>query len=245
MIEHRNIVFAINAGLQFTPQFLPDAPLDSAYSQTLRAFGGRPLYRFFLLSGSLPTGLDLTDNGDGTATIDGTATVGGSFDFRLLLIDGERNEVTADYSINVQAAPLSLSGGVGATEVGQPFTGGVGATGGVPPYTYSLHGSVPPGLTINSSTGAAGGVATLEGEYSFSARVTDSTGGIANAPQVVSVAAEPADVVFKIYSWTGTGSGSHTITGVDLSAGGMVWVKKVSATGDNKWYFSVTGSTVL
>lgn len=49
------------------------------------------------------------------------------------------------------------------------------ASGGTPAYTYSLVGSWPAGITINSSSGAVSGTPTLAGTYaSLSVRVTDA-----------------------------------------------------------------------
>lgn len=49
------------------------------------------------------------------------------------------------------------------------------ASGGVPPYAYSLVGSWPAGLSINSSSGAVSGTPTVPGTYaSLSVRATDA-----------------------------------------------------------------------
>jgi hypothetical protein len=47
-------------------------------------------------------------------------------------------------------------------------------TGGTPPYTFSVVGTLPTGLTLNANTGAITGTPTTTG--SFSIQVTDSTG---------------------------------------------------------------------
>jgi hypothetical protein len=50
------------------------------------------------------------------------------------------------------------------------------ATGGTQPYKFSISsGSLPSGLTLNTSTGAITGTPTTAGTYSFTASVTDST----------------------------------------------------------------------
>ena len=49
------------------------------------------------------------------------------------------------------------------------------ASGGTTPYTWAVSaGSLPPGLTLNTSTGAVTGTPTTVGAYPFTARVTDS-----------------------------------------------------------------------
>jgi hypothetical protein len=59
--------------------------------------------------------------------------------------------------------------------VGQPYVSSMVAAGGTPPYTYSISaGSLAPGLTLNSSTGAISGTPTAAGTFSYTGRVTDS-----------------------------------------------------------------------
>ncbi len=64
-------------------------------------------------------------------------------------------------------------------QVNVPFGSQVSATGGVTPYTYSVVGSLPIGLTLDPSSGAITGTPTLAG--SFSILVTDTTGSVATS----------------------------------------------------------------
>ena len=59
--------------------------------------------------------------------------------------------------------------------VGQPFPGTITATGGTAPYTYSVVGTLPPGLTLNTTTGAITGAPTVPGDFSFEVAATDSS----------------------------------------------------------------------
>lgn len=58
---------------------LPNSPLNTAYNQTITGSGGSAPYSFFLISGSLPTGLTLNPTG----LLSGTTTVIGSFSFTI------------------------------------------------------------------------------------------------------------------------------------------------------------------
>jgi len=70
--------------------------------------------------------------------------------------------------------------GVGSTYAG--FT--VTASGGISPYTYSVaSGTLPSGITLNSSTGAVSGTPAFESAGTYSGiviRATDNIGAIAN-----------------------------------------------------------------
>lgn len=59
--------------------------------------------------------------------------------------------------------------------LGVPYSQTLTASGGVPPYSWSIiSGSLPPGLSLNSNTGAILGTPTAEGTFSFTVRVADS-----------------------------------------------------------------------
>lgn len=79
--------------------------------------------------------------------------------------------------------PVSISGTpvTTATE-DSPYAGfTASASGGTPAYTYSLIGSWPAGISINSSSGAVSGTPSLQGTYpGLSVRVTDSLGATAD-----------------------------------------------------------------
>lgn len=80
---------------------------------------------------------------------------------------------------------VSVGGALSINAISMPTgTVGVGysvtftASGGVPPRTWSvLSGTVPPGLTLNGSTGVLSGTPTAAGTSTFTIQVTDSRGG--------------------------------------------------------------------
>ena len=67
----------------------------------------------------------------------------------------------------------------GARQV--PYSVQINVTGGVPAYTFSIAaGILPPGLTLNSSSGLISGVPTTFGSYSFTVSVRDQNGSTAS-----------------------------------------------------------------
>ncbi|HSE99121.1 MAG TPA: putative Ig domain-containing protein, partial [Blastocatellia bacterium] len=62
---------------------LPDAVRGRSYSQTLKASGGTPPYRWSVVGGIFPPGLSLSQGG----AITGTPTAAGSYNFSLEVVD--------------------------------------------------------------------------------------------------------------------------------------------------------------
>jgi len=69
--------------IQVATPTLPDGEIDTPYTFMLQAIGGVMPYAWAKVSGSLPNGLTLNENG----TISGTPTESGDFTFTLLLSD--------------------------------------------------------------------------------------------------------------------------------------------------------------
>ncbi len=78
-----------------------------------------------------------------------------------------------------------------AAQTGTAYNSLVVAMGGTPPYTYSITGSLPTGLTLNTSTGAVMGTPTTAGPDTFTANAADSAAGTATATCSITTAAAP------------------------------------------------------
>jgi uncharacterized repeat protein (TIGR03803 family) len=155
------------------------AQVGVAYASALTATGGVAPYTFSISIGALPPGLSLNSS---TGAITGTPTRTGTYNFTAQVVDSKGNTATASCSIVVSPAALTLSGPTATAQVGIAYSSVLNAAGGVAPYTFSITGgALPPGLTLNTSTGAITGTPTTVGTYNFTAQVVDSKGNTATA----------------------------------------------------------------
>jgi hypothetical protein len=161
----------VTAPLTITTATLPAPALGTAYSQRIQAQGGTPPYRFTVISGSLPAGISLLPDG----TLNGSPTAPGSATFTVLVVDAANGRATKDYTVQITgSAPVITATTFPAGAVGTPYSQAPTVTGGTVPYTFSISsGSLPAGLSINSTTGEIAGTPTTAGSYTFTIQVVD------------------------------------------------------------------------
>ncbi|HID92515.1 MAG TPA: hypothetical protein EYP60_00330 [bacterium (Candidatus Stahlbacteria)] len=181
--------------LTITTTFLPDGYIGVAYSQAVNAIGGTPFaganpYRWSIQAGSLPPGLTINSL---TGEISGTPTTIGTFSFTVKVTDSVNNTDTQDLSITIRRPRLRI-----ITEYlpdgyqGIAYSETLAAIGGVTPYSWSIIlGSLPPGLSLDHSTGVISGIPDTLGKYSFKVQVTDSDSPQSTDEKTFSITIKP------------------------------------------------------
>ncbi len=173
--------------LTVTTTALPNGAVGMAYpAATLASTGGSAPITWAVTSGKLPAGLSLSTTG----VITGTPTAGGLTTFTVTATDSTTpTHLTAKVSLSItiaagfsiKAIPSPPYGQVGVAYPGIT----PGTTGGTAPITWTATpGSLPPGLSLNTATGAITGTPTNVGTYPFTLTGTDSG---APVPQTASV----------------------------------------------------------
>lgn len=130
---------------------------------------------YSLASGSLPPGLGLSTN---TGAITGTPTTAGTYSFVVSANNSYGSTLTATLSITINPlAPVWIDQTIAGTAIKDaPYSDGVSASNSAQ-YQISS-GSLPSGISLNTSTGAITGTATTVGTSNFTIQAYNVTGTI-------------------------------------------------------------------
>jgi hypothetical protein len=183
-------------------------------------------------TGILPSGINFTPNGDGTATIDGTALAGsqGNYPINITASNGTPPDAMQAFTITVQNSPPVLEAPAITSAASASFTvGTAGAftitTTGSPTPTLTLDGAQPAWLSFVDNTD---GTATLSGTpdagsdlaYSFTITARNGVSPVATQDFTLLITPVPAsaqlvNVSTRLVIQTGSkvGIGGFIITG--------------------------------
>jgi hypothetical protein len=152
---------------------LTSTAVGSNYSAALAATGGNPPYSWSVQSGSLPPGVNLSLSGFLTGVPSGSASTY-SFTARVADANGASQNQALTLPVN---SPLTITtSALPRGQSGRYYSQKLNASGGKPPYRWVVaSGSLPPGITLDSS-GTLSGVAAQPMAASFLPGVFDSDG---------------------------------------------------------------------
>ena len=171
-----------------SPATLPDAPVGSAYSETVSASGASGPLTFTVSTGTLPAGLTLSPAG----LLSGTLTQPGAFAFTIQASEANGCSGSRAYSVTVTCPVITVQPEFlpdGA--LGQAYAATLLASAGLEPHDFAVTaGSLPAGLTL-SPAGSLSGTPLSVGSSVFTITVTDSAGCSGNRNYTLDVFATP------------------------------------------------------
>jgi hypothetical protein len=140
---------------------------------------------------------------------------------------------------NNDGANLKVSANFSAATIGRSYTQTISVSGGKPTYHFSLSwGSLPNGMTLNSTSGTISGTPTKAGTFNFGVHVTDSSDMGGAEAFAITVAGE-SEVTVSVSPSTTTvasaGSMQFTAQVTNTSNVGVTWTAstgKISSSGD-------------
>lgn len=219
--------------------------VGTAYSFTPTLAGGRVPRSVTLTAGVLPAGLSL--NATTGALTGSPTTVETRPGLTLRVTDADGLTATlAAFQIAVSAASggtIALTGSPSTVAtIGQAYSFTPTRTGGTAPFTYSmLTGTLPAGITLNTSTGVISGTPTTSGVTALLVlRVTDGVGSVDDLPNwTITTSASPSYIPSGwVVKWQDTFqtyyvNEDETLTDAGIQAQKGVWGYS------NLWYQNV------
>ncbi|MCU1330654.1 MAG: hypothetical protein JWN34_6024, partial [Bryobacterales bacterium] len=211
-------VLSVSAPVSIPSGTLTGATVNTQYSASFGAIGGKSPYSWSLLSSSLPDGLALATSG----VVSGNPTTPGTFSFGVLVTDAAGGTASTAASIVVKPEPLVITSKSplpqGMRLVEYPATL-LAVTGGIAPYKWSLaSGALPAGMTFSENGGLAG-TPTQEGSFTAQITVTDTAALKTTAEFALQIRPTTADLMlsssavsFSLTTGADSVPGAQTVT---------------------------------
>ncbi len=174
--------------LSITSSVPPSGTEGSSYFFVFTAAGGTPPFTW--RANGLPPGLQVNSISGALAGVPFAGSFG-TYTVTVFLRDSLAVEVTAQYTLKINAGGLSLAIATATlpnATAGVSYSQTIQASGGFPPYSFSSASTLPAGLTL-SPAGVLAGVPTVAGAYQFSVVVFDSINNQVGAPLSLTVTA--------------------------------------------------------
>ena len=156
---------------------LPAARVLEPYSGTFLATGGVPPYTWAIVGGAFPSGLNFDTQ---TGTISGSLFEPGTSVFTVRVTDSMGAMFDKQFSLPISRGPppiIITEASLPQAAVGEAYMTRLDAEQGVQPYSWSiLGGTLPPGLTLDSTSGEITGMPNLPGEFGMTVLVEDGAG---------------------------------------------------------------------
>lgn len=147
--------------------------INQPYSLTLQATGGVAPYNWS--ASGLPANLTIDPV---MGIISGTPTAAGTSQVTVTVTDDASQVKNTSFAIVIDPLDLTIPAdgqALPAGQVGQAYSARIVVAGGVPPYSFTLSGALPDGLTLDPVTGAITGTPTKAQTSNFSITISDST----------------------------------------------------------------------
>lgn len=184
---------SINVKPSLMPLFIDNSYLaagevGAVVTQQLSASGGDGKYHWSVSGGALPDGLSLDAN---TGVISGTPKTAGQFNFTIHVGDG--SGASRDQSLNLLIKPLIDISAISLPDgkVGTDYYQSLDYAGGVGNVNWSISaGSLPDGLTIDTTYGGIAGTPKVAGTFNLTLQAKDSLGAIATKNLSLTIAAQ-------------------------------------------------------
>lgn len=174
-----------------TSESLPDATANTDYSAAIEIQGGTAPYLLAIQPGSnLPPGLTISNG-----TITGQPKAAGSFEVAILATDSTtplKNSALRAFKLRVKPYGLSIDPEPDAIQAqyNEPLSVTFAPDGGAEPYSWSVAGTLPRGLKLDSKLGELSGKPLVPGISSITIRLKDAKGfeAVRVVPLTVSIA---------------------------------------------------------
>jgi hypothetical protein len=238
----------------------------SPFSETFSQSGGVGTIAWST-SGTLPTGISINAS---TGVLSGTTTTTGSFPITVTATDSNGCQGTgATYTLIINCQTISITNPLqnsvqAGTTLSPASDWTFSATGILGTATWTVDsGTLPTGITLNSSTGVLSGSSTVQGTYPVTVKVTDTNTCFATSSYTLTVTCPtitparsgggsfPAGTVGSAYSGQsftasgGTGPYTFAVTsgtfppGLTLASGGGI---SGTPTATGTFVFTVTAT---